>query len=220
MKDKLNVVVVLFLLVFLSGCGGAQIKGDFLNQSWLNDSIPISNQPEIPVKLYLSKFSLGNEITNPYLIGEAKTGALNSKSEVISDIPIQDIFYNALKDIFKKKGFIITGDQNSADLLITGEIQQFWVREYASGWTPEYAKAAVRFDILFKDSNNKVFWANSIDKEVKSNSLGSIFDATGSLLPTLKEALSQSIKQVINDSSLQAKLNKLIESKKQPVDVP
>jgi hypothetical protein len=213
MKEKLKAVVIVSLLIFLNGCGGAQIRGDFSNGTWFYEG-PIKRL-ETPLKLSLSKFTLGGQITDPHLVGEAKTGALNSRSDVISNIPVQDIFYNSFNDAFKKMGFIVTDDKNSADLIVSGEIQQFWTREFATGWAPEYAKASIRYDIVFKNPAGKVFWAKSIDTEGKSDSLGALLDATGSLLPTLKKTLLQSIDQVINDAEFQADLNKLAENRNQ-----
>jgi len=212
---KYRLCIILLLLILLSGCAVAQIKGNFTNEAWFQGGV--NYHLKAPINLYLTKFSLGDAITDPYLIGEAKTGTFNSKSKVISDIPVQDILYNVLKDAFSKTGFVITEDRSSADLIADGEIQQFWTREYATGWTPEYAKAAVRYDIVLKNNSDKIFWAKSIDVETKSTGIAFV-DATSSLVPTLKNALSQSMEEIINDPALHANLKKLIEEKKAGVD--
>jgi|GEM_PF-3720851 len=207
MKRSFVAAITLFLLINIGGCQGGQIRGDFSDKNWLHDGLGYYLKE--PLNMKLNKFSLGAGVGDPHIIGEAKTGMFNSKSVVVSDIPMQDIVYNALKDAFSKMGFVIVDERNSADLITTGQISQFWSREFANGWTPEYAKAAVRYDLVIRDNNDKVFWAKSVDVEEKSTGIGVIFDATSSVIPTLKKALSQSIFQVVNDANFQAALNKI-----------
>jgi hypothetical protein len=149
------------------------------------------------IKVAIAEFDTKTNNLQNNVIGEAKTGLFNSKTPIISTEPITAIFQKTLQKGFKNYGFIVT-DAQSADYIVDGTVERFWVDEYATGLSLEYSKAYVRYDLLIQTTGGKIVWANTQEKyETSSTS----WDATDHSISTLRIALQKSVESIFNDSS-------------------
>ncbi len=128
-------------------------------------------------------------------IGEAKTGLFNRSTPIVTEEPANLIVSNAIKKGLMDAGLLMA-EPADADFKLEGSLERFWVSEYATGWTWEYAKALVRYDIILKDPNGKILWADTIELFKTSSEK---MDATQEDIPTLRAALEESVTQLLED---------------------
>jgi hypothetical protein len=103
----------------------------------------------------------------------------------------------AIRDALVKAGFNLV-ESKDADYVVAGQVSNFWVEEYATGVSFEYAKAFVRFDITLADRNGKILWGTTKEKyQTSSQSM----DATAQDIPMLTSALTQTVTFVVDDQS-------------------
>ncbi len=153
------------------------------------------------VKIAVSDFSLKTG-KGADEIGEAKTGVFNMPTPIKIDEPANLMVSNAIKRGLSYSGFQVVGPEE-ADRILDGSVEEFWVDEYATGYSMEYAKARVRYDVILKDRTGKSMWAKTIEKfmtSVKS------MDATDDDIPTLKRVLNESVAALLEDPAFWAKL--------------
>lgn len=180
------------------GCAAPQLKKD-LSPFKFNISRVVSE--EKPVILCVEEFTVVKSISDPYMIGKATTGMFNITKPIRSEDPISHIVTSEITKAFLQGGFTLENKEKS-HYIVSGQIERFWVDEYATGWSLEYAKASVRYDIIIKNKDGKFVWANSIEGTHIS---GKSMDATKDDIPTLLMALKKSIESIFyNKSFLEA----------------
>jgi len=166
-------------------------------------SLEKSNILNKKIRIKFDEFVSNDEKSKDNIIGEARTGIFNSKSDIISEDPVNSIITKALKIAFEKQGFII--DEEKPDFIITGAVERFWVDEHATGMSFEYSKAYVKYDLFIKTESSKIIWGNTIDHFEKS---GNSMDTTEYDIPTLEKALLKSIQKLFLDNSFWASIIK------------
>lgn len=148
------------------------------------------------IEVAIGEFDAKNDQLRQNIIGEAKTGFFNSKTPIVSTEPVTSIFRDAIEKGFEEAGFVIV-DRQSADYIVSGTIESFWVDEYATGFSLEYSKAYVRYDMFVKTPEGEIVWANTQEQyETSDNSL----EATAHNIQTLRQALENSIETIFADN--------------------
>ena len=130
-------------------------------------------------------------------IGEAKTGAFNGSTMIVAAEPVDVMVTDALRKGLAAVGFNVV-DGADADYRVTGQITEFWVTEHATGFSLEYAKAYVKYDLLLKDTQGKILWGSTVDKYLVSDDC---WDATEFNTPTLTKALQNSVEALLSDQT-------------------
>jgi hypothetical protein len=154
-----------------------------------------------PVGEPLPRIGIG-EVTSPdasgpsYQIGEAKTGAFNKDTPILTQEAPGDIVRRFLVVAFQQMR-IKTALLEDADVTLTGEIVHMWVDEYATGWHPEYSRARVSFDLFARDRAGKLLWAGRQDGTTISQTSHS--DTTKQDQSTLEDAISKAINRLVED---------------------
>jgi hypothetical protein len=151
-----------------------------------------------PTTIVVNEFEVKGDLLNNNIIGEAKTGILNSKTDIILEEPPQEMLGKTIEEGLKAAGFTISDNPDTTDYLLTGTLEKLWVDEYATGYSLEYSKAYVRYDVIVKKTSGQVIWANTIDEYKTSKTC---WDATSSNIDTLKKTLSGSVNAILCDES-------------------
>lgn len=137
-------------------------------------------------------------------IGEAKTGGFNMETPIISEAPVSTVITETIRQGFRKQGVDIVASGDGV-FSLDGTIEQFWVDEYATGFSLEYAKARIKYDLYLKNPQGKIVWVKSVEKfKASSKSM----DATHDDVPTLLAVLEESVKDVIDDAGFWNALKK------------
>lgn len=156
------------------------------------------------VKVAFEPFEINSKDQKDNLIGKAKVGFFNSEADIISTEPVSSIIVNSVKKGFSAAGFTIV-DLKDTDFIITGIVEKFWVDEYATGFSFEYSKASVRYDIIIKNRQNAPVWANTLDIFKTS---GKSMETTGNDVPTLLLALKESVEAIFRDQTFWSAFSK------------
>ncbi len=138
------------------------------------------------------------------LIGEAKTGFFNGPTDILVSESPEQIVTAAIREACTKVGFRVV-DAKDAQYVLGGQVENFWVDEYATGVSLEYAKAFVRYDVLVKDGTGRTIWGAT--KQVYETS-GQCWDATAKNIPTLTQALDRTVRAIFEDESFWEALSK------------
>jgi hypothetical protein len=164
----------------------------------LRPTLHLQARADVPDRnIAIGEFEDARQDADGALIGEAKTGFFNFPTEIIADESAEVIVAEAVRDGFEKVGFAIV-EPSEADYIVTGQITKFWVEEYATGASLEYAKAYVKYDLLVKNAQGKIVWGNTIDEYIVSEKC---LDATESDIPTLTRALRHSVEAIFRNES-------------------
>jgi hypothetical protein len=147
--------------------------------------------------IHVEPLATGKSISDPYVVGEAKIGAFNVRDPIRSDEPLNIILTNLLRKAFSEAGFKLE-EKEKAQYVLSGQVDRFWVEEYATGWSPEYAKASVRFDLIIKNREGKFVWVNTIEASHRSEVS---IDATEHDIATLLTAAKKSIESIFKNES-------------------
>ncbi len=145
----------------------------------------------------VKEFDVKTEEMKKNIIGEAKTGAFNAKTPIVSSESIPSILKRNLQKGFKGVGFRVT-EPDMAEYFVEGEIEQFWVDEQANGLSLEYSKAYIKYDVIIKTIDGKVIWAKSV--EDFSTSETSVETTKNNML-TLEQSIICSIASIFKDDS-------------------
>jgi uncharacterized lipoprotein YajG len=130
-------------------------------------------------------------------IGDARLGALNYPGHIISEENVSVFLTRAVSKGFAASGFAIA-EKEQADYLVSAIVDRFWVDEYATGLSLEYARAAVRYDLMVKKPKGKTIWASTLESyKTSSRSM----DATEDDIPTLMSALKETIEAIFSNES-------------------
>jgi len=182
-------------VIFLAGCAAPQLQGkyqigdfDILDRSLVEGKVVAVNVGEI---------LLPKSLVDPYIVGEAKVGVVNLSKPIRSEIPIDKILIKELNRAFSQAGFS-TDEKDKCQYFVTGRIDRFWVDEYATGLSLEYARASIRYDVVIRNKDNRIVWGKSLEKfNVSDKSM----DATDDDIPTLLKTLKNSIEDIFKDES-------------------
>jgi hypothetical protein len=185
---------ILLIVISMYGCASTlKIKSIEPNIKVVNN-IPITHKE---INIAVNKFDVKDDKIKKNIIGQAKTGLFNFKSDIILEEPIVDLFQKAIKNGFEKSGYKIV-EPNFADYIIDGIIEKCWVDEYATGLSLEYSKGYIRYDLIVKNSTGKTVWGNTIEEYQTS---GKAMDTTSNDIPTLKITLENSVKSIFTDKN-------------------
>jgi hypothetical protein len=132
----------------------------------------------------------------PNTIGEAKTGAFNSLTPIVSEEPANVIVRNSIKKGLEGIGLQVV-EKADADYLVDGTVERLWVDEHATGLSLEYAKAHVKYDIYVRNGRGETVWANTIEGFKTSHKSA---DATRDDIPTLTIATEESVRSFVEDT--------------------
>gem|GEM_PF-3736239 len=186
--------LVLAIIFGSLGCSAPQLKrGRLVNEFNIQKKI---SPEERRIAVCVEEFTTAKSISDPHVIGDARVGVFNVHSEIRSEDPTQLVLANELKRAFLLAGFKI-GEKGKSDIIVSGQIERFWVDENIGGIT-ENAKASVRYDIIVKDKEGRFVWGKSIERRKVS---GKSIDATKDNIPTLMDALRKSIESIFEDES-------------------
>lgn len=155
------------------------------------------------VKLAVSDFSLATG-KPARTVGEAKTGMFNIATPVVVDQPVNALVKDAVANGLNAAGVMLLSP-SEADFRVDGTVEKLWVDEYATGWSMEYAKAHVKFEIYVHNSKGDIVWAKSLEQFKAS---GKSADATADDLPTLKLALEEAVRLFIEDAGFWQAISK------------
>ncbi len=186
--------MLLLLGALAVGCGAARMQMDPLGTSELVGAYPSVSEP-------LPRIAIG-EVKSPdapgpsYQIGEAKTGAFNRETPILSQEAPGDIVRRFLVVAFDQMG-IETALLSDAEVTLTGEVVHMWVDEYATGWHPEYSRARVSFDLFARDRSGKLLWAGRQDGTMISPTSHS--DTTKQDQSALESAILKAVNRLIED---------------------
>lgn len=190
-----NVVayMLVFAILLLSGCAAK----DSRVQSITPASYGLSSGPgaagQVKIAMGELKVQTGK---SDRLIGEAKTGGFNSLTPIRTEQTVDGIVKAALENGLREMGLQIVNPAD-ASYRIDGVIEKFWVDEYATGRSFEYARASVKYDVYVRNAGGDVVWANTIDRFKTS---GKSMDATADNIPLLTETLAESVRALAEDT--------------------
>lgn len=148
------------------------------------------------VAINIEPLTVGGAIRDANIVGEAKVGLFNTSKPIYSDEPMNTIVKSMLVAAFSKARFSVV-EKERADILLSGQIERFWVDEYATGWSPEYSKAHVSFDIIIKNKDGAFIWGGTV--EGASKSVITIVDTTTYDIETLLTALQGAVSSLFRD---------------------
>lgn len=186
-----RLVIGLGIVSLAAGCGPSTMHVQSLRPTLYVQTRPGAGEKRIAVGAFEDART---DATGAH-IGEAKTGAFNVSTKIIADEPVDVMVATVVRDGFQKAGFSIV-EPSAADYIIMGQIRKFWVEEYATGVSFEYAKGFVNYDLFIKNAQGKIIWGNTIDQYIVS---GSCWDATEFDIPTLTKALRASVEAIFQD---------------------
>ncbi len=191
---RLRYIFLYLIISLLTSCASSTIRVQSISPALNIRKAAITDTKQI--KIAVDEFEVSSIGPRDNIIGEAKTGAFNTKTNIVSDKPVGIIFTNAFKKAITESGFVIT-NQKDADYIIHGTIEKFWVDEYATGLSLEYSKAYVKYDVLIRDLKGNIVWANTLE-EFKTS--GKSMDTTENNIPTLTLALQESLESIFKDN--------------------
>ncbi len=199
--SRLSVCLAVALLAV--GCGPSTMTVDPIAPNLTLQKDPRATNKEI--KIAVEEFQAARNQKREHLaIGEAKTGFFNSSTTILTSESPEQMVTAALRDAFTQTGFHLV-ERHDANYVVAGQVEDFWVDEYATGVSLEYAKAFVRYDIAVKDNQGNTLWGTT--KEHYETS-GQCWDATAQGIPTLTTALSRTITSIFEDQSFWQALSK------------
>ena len=195
--------LLILLALSLTGCGSDFVR---LNLEYQGDKIAKIASPETSKAiLYVDKFSDVRGGSDKHLIGEAKTGAFNKSTRILINDDVEEFCMRSFALAFSKAGFAVVDDLNKADIIFKGRINKFWLQEFATGYSPEHCEADIEYDLALIDNHNKEpRWFDV--KRIHKRSQVTMIDATDFALPTMNEALNDSIKSVLSDPAFSSVL--------------
>jgi hypothetical protein len=202
-RIKWSVLVCLFF--FASGCASV------MKVEWVSPDLTprMIDQSLKRTTVAVDPFVIGNMEQKSEVIGEAKVGFFNFSADIVPGESVGVIVAKGVADGFNKSGWIIT-KKEQADYIVTGIVDRFWVDEYATGLSLEYSKAAVRYDLIVKGRQGNTVWATTVESYKTSRTS---LDATDDDIPTLAEALKESVESVFSNDGFWAAIRKSQENK-------
>lgn len=189
---KITSVILLFASLLMFDCATESIKVHSLTTDIHGYQAKGAPNKEVTIAVSDFKLSTGK---SPNTIGEAKTGAFNAATPVVSDKPANTIVRDSVKQGLVGVGLNVV-DSGDAGYRVDGTVEKFWVDEYATGISLEYAKAHVKYDIYVRNARGETVWANTIEGFKTS---GKSADATEDDIPTLTASLRESVRSFVED---------------------
>lgn len=156
------------------------------------------------IKVAVEEFATARDNNKKFVVGEAKTGVFNALTNMVAKETPEQTVAGALREALAKTGFQVV-EPKDADFVIGGRVQDFWVGEYATGVSLEYAKAYVRFDLTVKNVKGNIVWGDTLEKYETS---AQCWDATAQDIPTLTKALQDTVVAVLANDGFWKVLSK------------
>jgi hypothetical protein len=184
-------VVCFSVLLLVSGCGGGTMTVDAITPKLALQTDTRATAQE--VKVAVAPFRAARDKNKKEnVIGEAKTGVFNIPGPILARETPEQIVAAAVKEALAEVGFHLV-EPKEADYIIGGQVEDFWVSEYATGVSFEYAKAYVRFDLVVQNAAGNTLWGSTLEKYETS---GKVWDATAENIPTLTKALAAAVSSI------------------------
>jgi len=193
----------LAVMALASGCGSSTMAVDAITPSLTLQ--PDARATTRGLKVAIEEFTTTRDKNKKTLvIGEAKTGFFNFPTDIVASESPEHLVASALREGLTQTGCQIV-DLKDADFALGGQVQDFWVSEYATGVSLEYAKAYVRYDLTIKRAEGNTVWGNTLERYETS---GQCWDATAEDIPTLTRALQHTVMSVLQDDAFWNALSK------------
>jgi hypothetical protein len=136
------------------------------------------------------------------LIGEAKTGMFNISTPITIESTVASLCSSELRKALTAAGYKVIDEVQSADLVLRGRINVFWVQEYVTGYSLEHSEAEIELDLgLFSPTGQDPLWYDVKRSFVKS---GQKIDATVVNEELMNEAFQGVIHDLLGDENLVA----------------
>jgi ABC-type uncharacterized transport system auxiliary subunit len=185
-------VVLLVASFLMFGCAAESMKVHPLTADTYG--YQAKGSPNKDLKIAVLDFKL-NTGKSPNTVGEGKTGFFNTLTPIVSKEPANAMVRESLKQGLRGVELNVV-DSDDADYRVDGTIERFWVDEYATGMSLEYAKAHVKYDIYVRNERGETVWANTIESFKTSPKSA---DATQDDIPTLTATLQESVRSFVED---------------------
>jgi len=193
MRQAILFCLLAMVIVMIFACGSPKLKkDDLLIEPSIIKAVPM----EKAISLYVEIFSVARTISNPTVVGEARTGMFNTRTSIHSEDAVHLIVSEQIKKAFLKAGFKLE-EKEKANFTISGQVERFWVNERVGGFV-ENAKASVKYDLIVKDRQGRFVWGDNV---VGRATAGKSMDVTKEDVPTLMNALKESIESVFKNES-------------------
>ncbi len=134
-------------------------------------------------------------------IGSAAVGAFNAPAPIVSAVPVEEQVRDALARALRGHG-VLAEEPERAAYRIAVLVDQFAVREYATGSSPEHARACVAYDVLVRDAQGALRYARELEARIVTESTWS--DATRLNEPALRQALRETLDALFADAEFAA----------------
>ncbi len=189
----LSLLVCTVAAMNVAGCGSSS-----MSLGTVQPALHVEARPQATgIRIVVDEFQDVRKEMQGRCVGEAKTGFFNSVAEVTAADPATAIVAAAIRDGVTKAGFTVV-QPGEEDFRIAGQLEQFKVEEHATGFSLEYSKAYVRYNLFVRDSAGKTVWGSTIDKY---ESTENVWDATEHDLKTLTKAVQVSVEAIFQDES-------------------
>ncbi len=192
---SVSVLVVICISLVLSGCAIplSKIRVKYDSRGFAKPSIEDASK----VRLYVVEFSDVTGNVEEKVVGEANTGIAGKKTPIVIEETIDSLSTRALRKAFAKTGFDVVEDESTADLLVKGRINSFWVQEYQRG-ASQHTEATVEFDVaVFDRVSDDPMWFDVKRSHIRSEP--NTIDVSYQNERVLRRAFSEVIASILND---------------------
>ncbi len=184
---------ILLSFLVLIGCAPQQVvireEGLMPLRQYRNKEIKVRGNPQ------LSIVSFENLNQNQQMLGQGATGLLNSKANLVTEVPIADFVKSRFAKGLEFRGFDL--NQN-AKYGFVGRIRRVWVKEGADGAIAESTNChfEMQFELINQQSRKTEVTGNLNSEVVGSNSP---LDATASNGPVLETCITLAINKFLKE---------------------
>jgi len=134
-------------------------------------------------------------------VGSAAVGSLNNYATIVSTVTVEEQVRDAMVRALRAHRVLAPEAEGSAYAMVV-LVNQFSVREFVTGGSPEHSRASVAYDVLVRDAAGTLCFAREIEARVVSESSWS--DATSLNEPTLRQAMRETLDTLFADASFRA----------------
>ncbi len=184
---------ILLSFLFLNACAPQQVvireEGLMPLRQYRNKEIKVAGNPQ------LSIVSFENLNQNQQMLGQGATGLLNSKANLVTEVPIADFVKSRFSKGLEYRGFDLN---QSAKYGFVGKIKRVWVKEEADGGIAESTNCRfeMQFELINQKSKKTEVTGNLNSEVVGSNSP---LDATASNGPVLETCITLAINKFLKE---------------------
>ncbi len=181
---------ILFALIVIVSCSAPKL----LRTTPVREiSVPVVRNNTI--SFFVEPLTISPYIKNEQIIGEAKVGMFNEDDSISSEYKVSEFMSILFINSLIKAGFK-PETKSKASIIISGQVDYFWVDEFATGWHPEYSRAFVQLDVILKNQSGAFLWAGSLVGRKLSKI--TVADTTAEDIPTLVEAAVLNIESLFD----------------------